>query len=719
MFIKLVESFSPDGVICAFDKGKPQVRIDMLPQYKAQRPPMDPALHAQFPVVKELLKTLDVPVCQLEGWEGDDILGTLARRGEAEGYQMLLFTGDRDMYQLSTENVKIVSTRKGVSDVSIMTPETVADLYAGITPELVPDFYGLKGDSSDNIPGVPGIGPKKAAALIVEYGSLDEVIAHADEVKGKVGENLRAHIDDALLSRKVATIRTDAPLDINLEDAQFPTFDPNDVVKAFSALGFTGMTSRLARMAGGSAAGSVAQTASATPALPIPSEYLQAGDASAALTAALENQEWIGVAQDSAADAGALFSLSRTLWVSTEKALLKFEGENVTAALLRILREARVAADDVKVLLHEVSPVDSSEPQKMDIETIDSDRLFDTGVAAYLLESDRSSFDINGLVELYFGSELPEPTDNIPAAALRAVAARNLVPVLTKKLEDDGSYELFAALEMQLLPVLAAMERRGLYVDPQKLAQQSSQLAEDIAQRVASIHQTAGEDFNLDSPSQLSHILFDVLKLPNLQNIPTRSELGHRVRTAFTVPEGSVFLACDYSQIELRLLAHLSADEHLVAAFNSGADFHAATAARVFGVPVEEVTPALRSRAKAVNFGIVYGQQAFGLATSLKISRKEAQEMIDRYFDAYPGVRAYLDDSVRTAHETGYAITMYGRKRHIREFNQSNRQLIAFGERTAMNHPMQGSAADIIKIAFTTNLTWKFQSQRLRQSLRW
>ena len=242
MFIKLVESFSPDGVICAFDKGKPQVRIDMLPQYKAQRPPMDPALHAQFPIVKELLKTLDVPVCQLEGWEGDDILGTLARRGEAEGYQMLLFTGDRDMYQLSTENVKIVSTRKGVSDVSIMTPETVADLYAGITPELVPDFYGLKGDSSDNIPGVPGIGPKKAAALIVEYGSLDQVIAHADEVKGKVGENLRAHIDDALLSRKVATIRTDAPLDINLDDAKFPTFDPNDVVKAFSALGFTGMT---------------------------------------------------------------------------------------------------------------------------------------------------------------------------------------------------------------------------------------------------------------------------------------------------------------------------------------------------------------------------------------------------------------------------------------------------------------------------------------------
>ena len=251
MFVKMVESFRPNGVICAFDKGKPQVRIDMLPQYKAQRPPMDPALHEQFPMVKDLLHTLDIPVVELEGWEGDDILGTLAREGEEAGYEMYLFTGDRDMYQLATEHVKIVSTRKGVSDVSIMTPESVDDLYHGITPELVPDFYGLKGDSSDNIPGVPGIGPKKAAALIVQYGSLDEVIAHADEVKGKMGENLRAHVDDALLSRTVATIRTDVPLDVRLADAKFPTFDPAEVTQAFAALGFTGLTRRLARLAGG------------------------------------------------------------------------------------------------------------------------------------------------------------------------------------------------------------------------------------------------------------------------------------------------------------------------------------------------------------------------------------------------------------------------------------------------------------------------------------
>uniref|UniRef100_UPI003AA8E6F8 5'-3' exonuclease n=1 Tax=Thermophilibacter provencensis TaxID=1852386 RepID=UPI003AA8E6F8 len=250
MFIKLVDTFRPDGVICAFDKGKPRVRMEMLPQYKAQRPPMDPALHEQFPMVKELLGALDVPVAELEGWEGDDILGTLARRGEAAGYTMLLFTGDRDMYQLTTDHVKVVSTKKGVTDVVIMDPATVEDLYHGITPELVPDFYGLKGDTSDNIPGVPGIGPKKAAALIVQYGSLDEVIAHADEVKGKMGENLRAHIDDALVSRRVATIRTDAPIELELSDARFPTFDPAEVARAFSALGFTGMTTRLVRLAG-------------------------------------------------------------------------------------------------------------------------------------------------------------------------------------------------------------------------------------------------------------------------------------------------------------------------------------------------------------------------------------------------------------------------------------------------------------------------------------
>ncbi len=783
MFVKMVDTFRPDGVICAFDKGKPRVRMELLPQYKAQRPPMDPALREQFPMVKELLGALDVPVAELEGWEGDDILGTLARRGEAAGYDMLLFTGDRDMYQLTTDHVKIVSTKKGVTDVAIMDPSTVEDLYHGITPELVPDFYGLKGDSSDNIPGVPGIGPKKAAALIVQYGSLDEVIAHADEVPGKMGENLRAHVEDALVSRRVATIRTDAPIELDLSDARFPTFDPAEVARAFSALGFTGMTSRLVRLAGEGAVAAARAAmgeqgggagAAATVELPAP---VSGDEAEGALDAAIEDGAWIGCAVDDDRADGALFGLSHVLWAATGERICRLEGDAADAALARLFRAGRVAAGDVKALLHVLSPADGSEGESFSPLDADPARIFDVAVAAYLLDSERGSFGVAELAEAYLADVMPAPTDELPAAALEAVCALRLSGVLRERLEKDGSAQLFSDMEMPLLPVLAQMEREGLGVDTGVLAAQSAELGAEIDGMVEKIHAEAGEEFNIDSPQQLSHVLFDVLGLPtyglkrtkrgfystnakvlgdlaagheivaqvleyrerskikstyldalpalvrgdgrihttlnqtvtatgrlsssdpNLQNIPTRSELGHRVRQAFTVPEGHVFLACDYSQIELRLLAHLSGDEHLIAAFCEGADFHAATGARVFGVPVEEVTPQLRSRAKAVNFGIVYGQQAFGLASSLKIPRAEAQEMIDRYFEAYPGVRAFLDDAVRRAHELGYAVTLYGRKRHIKEFAQRNRQLVAFGERTAMNHPMQGTAADIIKIA--------------------
>ncbi|SEH66518.1 MULTISPECIES: DNA polymerase I [Atopobiaceae] len=781
MFIKLVESFDPDGVICAFDKGKPQVRIDMLPQYKAQRPPMDPALHEQFPMVKDLLRALDVPVVECPGWEGDDILGTLARRGEAAGYDMLLFTGDRDMYQLATERVKIVATKKGVSDVSIMTPESVDDLYHGITPELVPDFYGLKGDSSDNIPGVPGIGPKKAAALIVQYGNLDEVIAHADEVKGKMGENLRAHIDDALLSRKVATILTNAPIELELSDAKFPTFDPETVVEAFSALGFTGMTRRLVRLGGAEMPASARQ---ATNQLEVP-EPLEGDAAQAALGEAVLSKQWVAAELQKPQKKKGQQSLfdeepPRVLWLASGQKLMRLVGdEAVDAALALLVREGLLVGGDVKALLHELFPMDSAQPAKVEATELDPARLFDVAIAGYLLDSDSGAFSV---AELYANPTLcagvmPEATDELPAAALDVCAALQLVEPLSRRLGAEGAKDLFRNVEMPLLVVLLQMERCGLYADAAKMAEQSAELGTEIEGMVSSIHEQAGEKFNLDSPQQLSHVLFDVMGLPtqglkktkkgfystnakilgdlardyevvqqvleyrerakikstyldalpalirsdhrvhttlnqtvaatgrlsssepNLQNIPTRSQLGHRVRTAFTVPEGSVFLACDYSQIELRLLAHLSGDEHLVAAFNEGADFHAATAARVFGVPVEEVTPQLRSRAKAVNFGIVYGQQAYGLATSLKIGRAEAQGMIDRYFEAYPGVRQFLDASIEFARKTGFAITMYGRRRQIKDIKASNFQLRSFAERTAMNHPMQGTAADIIKIA--------------------
>ena len=774
MFVKLVEKFQPDGVICAFDKGKPRVRMEMLPQYKAQRPPMDPILHEQFPMIKELLGHMDVPVAELEGWEGDDILGTLARRGEAAGYDMLLVTGDRDMYQLVTERVNVVSTRKGVSDVNIMTPESVDDLYHGVTPELVPDFYGLKGDTSDNIPGVPGIGPKKASALICQYGSLDEVIAHADEVKGKMGENLRAHIDDALLSRKVATIRTDAPIDIELADAKFPTFDPAEVREAFGALGITSMTGRVLALAGAAGAPGV-------PALELP-ERLEGVELVSALEQAVADGQWAGVAL-AEPEQGTLFAPELEAWFACEKACGSMCGDAASELLVRALRGWRVACADVKALMHAVYPVDSSLPASVadgrpyDPADTDPDNLFDVGVAAYLLDSSKGAYATADVAEKYLDAELPEASDKCPAAAIAAAAALALVAPLSEALEKDGSSKLMAAIEMPLVGVLTRMERMGMHVDPAVLAAQSAELGADIDATRAKIFELAGHEFNVDSPMQLSGVLFDELGLPtaglkktqrgyystnakvlddlartydvvadvlayrekakirgtyldalpdliagdgrihtslnqtvaatgrlsssnpNLQNIPTRSELGHRVRTAFTVGEDCVFLACDYSQIELRLLAHLSGDEHLIAAFCEGEDFHAETAARVFGVPVEQVTHEMRSRAKAVNFGIVYGQQAYGLSTSLGISRKEAQQMIDRYFEAYPRVRTFLDGTVAAAKRNVFATTLYGRKRHLPDILSRNANLRSFGERTAMNHPMQGTAADIIKLA--------------------
>ena len=803
MFLKMIDAFNPDGVVVAFDKGKPRVRMEMLPQYKAQRPPMDPDLHAQFPMIKELLTALNVPILQSEGWEGDDILGTMARLGEEAGCDMLLVTGDRDMYQLVTEHVNVVSTRKGLSDVAIMTPESVDDLYHGITPVLVPDFYGLKGDTSDNIPGVPGIGPKKASALIAQYGSLDEVIAHADEVKGKMGENLRAHIDDALLSRKVATIRTDAPVELDFEATSFPAFSADEVSAALGTLGITAMQNRFLALIGGEGGAVAASSVFEIPAM----VRAAAGDAdalgavAAEVSRAIDAGEWVAAVVDDDKEEGALFGLTRTLWLATSKGLFALEeGDGASTAvvdgfnfahgviagvLARLFMEGRVASPDMKALLHELSPIDSSEPELMDPLAADSTRIFDTVVAAYLLDSDRSEFDEAYLADTYLQMVLPAARgaggagEDAPAPAARTAALTlALVAPLRDRMARENAANVFDGIEMPLVPVLAKMERAGMLVDPDRLRSLSEGLATQITEVERSIRDLAGDEtFNIGSPMQLSHVLFDVMGLPtkglkktkrgyystnakvlsdlardheivrlildwrekskikstyldtlgplrrgdgrvhttynqtitatgrlsssdpNLQNIPTRSELGRTVKTAFSAGEGSVFLAVDYSQIELRLLAHLSGDEHLVRAFNEGEDFHAETAARVFGVPVSEVTPDLRSRAKAVNFGIVYGQQAYGLSQSLHISMAEARDMIDRYYEAYPGVRTFLDNVVARAKQTGYAETMYGRRRHIPELKAKNPQLRGFGERTAMNHPMQGTAADIIKIA--------------------
>lgn len=859
MLLKLVEDFAPTGVAVAFDKGLPCVRMEMLPQYKAQRPPRDPLLSEQFPMMRELLEAMGVPVYAVEGWEGDDLLGTLAAQGRAQGYDMLLVTGDRDSYQLVDDHVRVVATKKGISDVVVYGPAEVEELYEGVKPAQIPDFYGLKGDTSDNIPGVPGIGPKKASALIVEYGSLDEVLAHADQIKGKMGQNIRDHVDDALVSRSVAIIRQDAPVTFDARAALWPAFDPAAVEKAFDALGFTALKRRV--LAAGVRDGEgFAVPVSADVALGphLSEEPVEGAKAWELLEKALETDEWLGVHVDDGAGEGTLFGLDTTAWIAltsgwrldepapeamaplaleseeeeaalgapaygglsydglavpagkpTEEAacVLCFKGDDALKALEALYSRGRVASFAVKDDLHRLAPADSSEPALLSPGAIEATRTFDVAVAAYLLDSNRSDYSVEALVANYLPWQLPalvypqgepgsrrgrganrplvpEPESVMRRGTAAAAAALTLRGLLATMLVRDGSAGCMGGLEMPLVPCLVALERNGMNVSVPRLHELSAELDGQINAIKERIFAAAGEEFNIDSPGQLSRVLFETLGLstfdpetgrplkktkkgfystnakmlesfaqtetvvadvleyrervkikstyldalplqvagdgrvhttynqtvtatgrlsssnPNLQNIPVRSELGRMVRTAF-VPanDDSVILSCDYSQIELRLLAHLSNDPGLVDAFTHGEDFHSETAARVFDIAPEAVTPEQRSRAKAVNFGIVYGQTAWGLSQTLKISTGEAQDMIDRYYRTYPRVRDYLDEQVAFAREHGWVATMFGRKRHVPDIYSRVPNVKQFAERTAMNHPMQGSAADIIKLA--------------------
>ena len=767
MLLKFIEVAHPDGIVCAFDAGKPKFRIEAMEQYKAQRPPMDEALRVQFPLVESLLEAMNIPVVKVPGWEGDDILGTVAARDEARGDRTLLVTGDKDACQLASELTSIVNTKKGITDVIIYDPAGVEEKY-GVTPQQIPDYLGLMGDTADNIPGVPGVGPKTASKFLQKYGSIEGLYEHLDDLKGKQLEKVRDNKDLAFLSRKIATIVRDLDFELDLDGLAFPNFEPEKVTEAFGALHFNRHLRSVLDLLGDEGK---AAAAAAEPQVKL--SYHVSRDAAQFVNAAINGGRWVAVAIDEPTELS-LFDNTYNLVFSDGAGLAQVELEEAAPLVAQLLDSGKLAAADIKHVLREVFPVGTQHGYSFD--NIDGARLFDCGVAAYLLESGKS-YSATELAEKYL--LLPAPTgEGSPSSGqFEAAVCAALVDVLEQRLKSDKSYSVFTDIEMPLLPVLTQMEHVGVHIDTDVLKQISDSIEGRIQQLHDQIIELAGEDFNINSPKQLGHILFDVLGLdsrkskknkngwstnekvleklkddhpvpakvieyrelaklkstyldalpqlinandgrihtsfnqtvtttgrlsssnPNLQNIPVRTELGRRIRTAFVAPENGVFLSADYSQIELRLLAHLSGDEGLIAAFRSGEDFHAQTAARVFGVPVEEVTPEMRSHAKAVNFGIVYGQQAFGLGQSLHIPMAEAQEMIDRYYRAYPGVREYLDRTVAEAHETGYAVTMFGRKRHIPELSSSNVNMRHFGERTAMNHPMQGSAADIIKLA--------------------
>lgn len=762
MLLKFIEMEQPDALVCAFDKGRPKFRMEALEQYKAQRPPMDEELKAQFPVIENLLAAMNVPVVALPGWEGDDILGTVAARDEELGYRTLLVTGDKDAYQLASDLTKIVTTKRGITDVVIYGPEEVEERY-GVTPDQFTDFLGLKGDKADNIPGVPGIGDKKAASMLQAYGNLEGIYANLDKFKGKQLENLTNYKDDAFLSRQVATIVRDADFELDLESISFPNFNVEQVTEAFTDVRMMAHLAKILKLQGSEAASIDLGSCD---------NFIEGDEAKAAIELPAEGYVPVAWALDPQAS---LFGDGLTLAVNLGDSTALFHNEEAKEALAFLVREREIATADAKSLLQVVFPADTAQDSLVSRGEMLDAHMFDVALAAYVADSNNGAATLNALMERYAGAVLPDEKDPQKQVALQAAAIGALVDPLAQELEKEGARKVYDDIDLPLVGVLACMERTGAALDVDHLKALNESTGAEVDRLRAAIYASAGHEFNVDSPKQLSEVLFDELGLtpkkktrsgystnasvlkelteehelpglmleyreyakikstyidalprmraedgrvhtsfnemvtttgrlsssdPNLQNIPVRTDFGRQIRTCFVpLGEGEVFVSADYSQIELRLLAHLSGDEHLIASFNSGEDFHASTASRVFGVPMDDVTPQMRSRAKAVNFGIVYGQQAYGLSQSLHIPFYEAKEMIDRYFEVHPGVRTYLDDVVAQAHKDGYAVTLFGRRRYIPELKAKNAAQRGFGERTAMNHPMQGTAADIIKLA--------------------
>lgn len=786
ILIHTVNALKPDAVIIAFDAGKPKFRTEALKEYKAQRKPTDPDLKVQFPLIENLLEVMNIPVVKKMGWEGDDIIGTLSLMGERAGFRVFLGTGDRDAYQLVSEKTSVVTSKKGISDVVLITPEAVRERY-GINPDQVVDFLGLKGDSSDNIPGVPSIGEKTASRLLQEYGDLESVIqaACAGKITGRAGASLVENEDAAHVSQIVATIRRDVDIDLDMSAISFGQWDNAAVTKAFDALRLRAQLKKFLALGSGGAAGASAATAGAG-----------AGDAGAGAGATDAGAGAADVVSEMP-DGAALAAKSRYVGVAScqggetlfdhelyvgvasgvEGEEKSFAGEAAEVELARLLDEEPVAALDIKQLIRAICPPDTSQSARIALDSLHVERFFDVHLAAYLLESTRTDFSLGTLCNDHLGVEYTPPLEDAPTEERLGYDARmtaQLAAVLEAALEKKPeALKLYRSLEMPLLGVLARMEHVGIKVDVARLDELRKEGTIRIDQLEEEIYKLAGHEFTINSPRAIGTILFEELGLPpgkktktgystdasvleglrdahaivplileyrmlsklrstyleplphlvagdgrihttftqavaatgrlssvdpNLQNIPVRTEEGRRIRSAFipSHPDWQL-MSVDYSQIELRILAQLSGDEGLIAAFTQGEDFHQETAAKIFDVSPDEVDSTMRSRAKAVNFGIVYGQGARALGLSLDISFADAQDMIDRYYRAYPGVRTYLDGLKRQAQKTGHVSTLWGRVRPVPEAMSSRERLRAIGERAAMNHPMQGTAADLIK----------------------
>ncbi len=768
IILKVIEEEQATHICVAFDLKKKTFRHEMYEAYKGTRKGMPEELHEQMPRIKEILQAMHIRIVEQEGFEADDLIGTLSKKGEREGFAVTILSGDRDLLQLATDTVlvRIPKTKHGKTEVEDYYAKDVVETY-GVTPLIFIDMKGLMGDTSDNIPGVPGIGEKTAAKLLAEYGDLDGVYAAVDGMKAsKMKQNLIENKDLAYLSKTLATIKLDCPIPFEFSEATYHDPFNAEAYTLFEDLELKSFYKRF----------SVEKKEELT----FETVLIDEIDGYNALLARLQKAKEVSFA-----------------WITQDEEALGvavcMDLEHVYLIRFMMFITEAMVADNLLALSRDYQVQLACMHVKRLLPFLDfheEDAVFDAGLAAYLLQPNQSEYEYDTLAKTYLDVTLPAEKEVLGKEKLgyfsfederlqkwmgyQAIVPYKVKAVLREKLKQTGMESLYDEMELPCLYALYEMEKNGIRVDGEALHQYGEKLRTRIEELTTEIHAMAGEGFNINSPKKLGEILFEKLGLkngkktktgystsaevleklsnahpiipkileyrqltklnstyaeglagyiradgrihgkfhqtvtvtgrissadPNLQNIPTRMPLGREIRKVFIPEEGSVFVDADYSQIELRVLAHMSGDAALIAAYQADEDIHAITASQVFDVPLDQVDSTFRRKAKAVNFGIVYGISSFGLGQDLDISRKEAEGYIEKYFATYGKVKEFLDRTVEDAKKNGYTVTMFGRRRPIPELASSNFMTRSFGERAAMNAPVQGTAADIIKIA--------------------
>lgn len=769
MLFKMKEEIKPDYIVCTFDRKAPTFRHEEYKDYKAGRKKMPEELREQFPVVKDMLRMLAIDIFEIDGFEADDLIGTLSVHAEDSGIEVFIVTGDRDALQLATDNVKVIITKKGMTEKEVYDSKRMIEEF-GVTPTQFIDVKGLMGDASDNIPGVPGIGEKTAFKLINEYGSIENVLRNIDSISGKkTKESLMLNSEQAIFSKKLATIMTDVPIEIDMESIRSQdNYDSEGLRQLFFKLQFKSLLDKIKDV----------KDDSESKAEPIPNiEYRKITGieelrriAETLTTKPGESLYTIFKIID-----GNIFSKSsiESIFMSynDENHMVDFKSiYNENAEVARKLLKSIFDSKERNIITHDIKNT-LTVLKKMGIDMKCS--VFDTSIAAYLIDSSKGEYSLGTLLQEYLKRDVKG--DGEEAEMTKTALLRELYPKINGMIEKDHMTTLLNEVELPLIEVLAFMESEGFKVDSAKLNELGEKFKIEIDTVEKEIYELAGEEFNVNSPKQLGKILFEKLDLPvikktktgystnaevleelsdkhpiidkityfrqltklyttyveglkavtdedgkihtsfnqtvtttgrlsstepNLQNIPVKYEMGKEIRKVFiSENEDCIIMSADYSQIELRVLAHIAEDMNLISAFREHSDIHTKTASEVFKVPLEEVTHTMRSSAKAVNFGIVYGIGDFSLAKDLKISKKEAKTYIDTYLERYPNVKKYMDDIVKKAEKDGFVTTIMNRRRFIPEISGSNRIVKALGVRLAMNAPIQGSAADIIKLA--------------------